>query len=193
MWYEKKKKFIEGIQVISAKLSDDQFEVNLKKIYECFKNSDGDLSLLTQLDTNYANELTAAEGRLADKTFLYIAQRLDLFLLSPVKLQSDLTDLGFTAEKAEILVKLYSGSTREIVRNLRTEESIEGDEVEWMTKMTLSDDTSSRCKKPAVRLSLKTNNQELIFDNLGRAELGNLFDKFENIQKELDALARNKN
>lgn len=190
MWYEKKKKFIEGIRVITAKLSDKQFEANLKKTYECFKASDGDLSLLS-LDTNYASELTAEEGLLADKTFLYIAQRLDLFLLSPVKLQSDLSDLGFSAEKAEILVKLYSESTREIVRNLRTEESTE-DEVAWVTKLTLVDDTSSRCKKPAVRLSLKTNDQQLTFDNLGRAELGNLFDKFENIQKELDALSANK-
>lgn len=191
MWYEKKKKFIEGIRVIS-KLSNKTFEENLKIIHENFKASDGDLSFLAQPNTNYENELSAEESRLADKTFLYLAQRLDLFLMSPAKLQSDLTDLGFTAEKAEIIVKLYSESNREIVKNLRMDESDEN-EVSWTLKTTLADDTSSRCKKPSVRLNLKTNNQEVTLDNLGKIELGSLFDKFENIQRELDNLTANKN
>lgn len=191
MWYEKKKKFVEGIQVINEKLSNEKFEVNFKKVFDSFKASDGDLGLLAEIDTNYGKELSAEETGLADKTFLYLAQRLDLFLLSPVKLQSDLSDLGFTGDKVEILVKLYSESTREIVTNLRIEKSIDN-EVAWVTKTTLADDTISRGKKPKVRLSLKNNDQELTIDNLGRAELGNLFDKFENIQKELDALAVNK-
>lgn len=192
MWYERKKKFIEGIRIIATKLTAETFESNLGKIYASFKTSDGDLSLLTQLDTSYNGELTSEECRLADKTFLYLAQRLDLFLLSPAKLQSDLTDLGFSSDKAEIVVKLYSESTRDIVRNLQMEESTEN-EVSWTLKMTLADDTSAKCKKPSVRLNLKTNDQELTLENLRRAELGSLFEKFENIQKELDNLTANKN
>lgn len=192
MWYERKKKFIEGIRVVTTKLSDKQFETNFKKAYESFKASNSDLSLLSQLDTNYANELSAEERQLADRTFLYIAQRLNLFLLSPAKLQGDLTDLGFSNEKADLIVKIYSESSREIVKNLQTEESDVNEEVVYVTKMTLADDTSSRCRKPTVRLSLKKKDQELIFENLGRAELGNLFDNFEIIQKELDAISTNK-
>lgn len=190
MWYEKKKKFVEGIRVIS-KLSNETFEENLKNIHESFKSCDGDLSLLSEIDTNYKSELTTEESSLADKTFLYLSQRLDLFLLSPSKLQSDLSDLGFTTEKADIVVKFYSESTREIGKSLQMEESDEND-VTWTLKTTLSDDVNSRCRKPAVRLSLKINDQELTLDNLGRKELGDLFEKFENIQKELDNLESNK-
>jgi hypothetical protein len=186
MWYERKKKFIEGIRVISQ-LSSESFERNLKKIHESFKSSEGDLSFLAEPGTDYGSELTTDASRLADKTFLYLVQRLDLFLLSPAKLQSDLTDLGFATDKAEIVVRMYSESTRELVKNLRMEES-EENEVSWTLKTTLADDTSSRCKKPAVRLSLKTNDQQLTLGNLGRAELGSLFDKFECIQRELDNL-----
>ena len=185
MWYERKKKFVEGIRIIS-KLTNKAFEENLKNVHESFKNCDGDLSLLTEIDTNYKNELKTEETRLADKTFLYLVQRLDLFLISPSKLQNDLSDLGFTAEKTDIVVKFYSESTREIGKNLQMEKSEEND-VSWTLKTILSDDVG-RCKKPAVRLSLKINDQELTLDNLGRKELSSLFDKFENIQRELDNL-----
>lgn len=190
MWYERKKKFIEGIRVISQ-LTDVTFDENLKKIHESFMNSDGDLSFISQLDTNYGSDCSPEDSRLADKTFLYLVQRLNLFLMSPAKLQSDLTDLGFTAEKGEIVVKLYSESTREIVKKLQVEETNENT-VSWTPKTTLADDTSLRCKKPTVRLNLKVNDQEITIENLGKAELGSLFDKFENIQREIDNLPTNK-
>lgn len=191
MWYARKQKLIEGVRLISSKLSNKTFEFNFKILFESLRNNID----FTNLDTNYQNEITAIEEiKLADKTFLYISQRLNLFLMSPSKLQNDLTDLGFDTSQVEIILKLYSESTREIVKKLNIEKPIKEDAVTWMTKTILSvDDKNIRCKQPAVQLSLKTNNQELNFDNLGREELSNLFENFENIQHELDTILVNKN
>lgn len=188
MWYERKKKFVEGVQVIAKNLSPDQLEGNLRTIQERFEDFDGDLSLLAQLETDLSANLTPQDVLLVHRTLFYVVQRLKLFLMSPVKLQNDLTDLGFNTDQAEKIVKVYSESTRSLVKDLRMDES-EENEVVCTIKTTLFDDVSLRCKKPVARLSLNTNSQQLTLDNLNRSELSKLFDKFENIQKELDLLA----
>lgn len=164
----------------------------MKKIYEFYKTSEDDLTCLSQLETVYDDKISREESLLINKTLLYIVQRLNLFLMSPTRLQSDLADLGFTAEKSEIIVKLYWESNRNIIKNLKTEESPESVDVGWTIKTTLVDETSSRCKKHVARVCLKTNDQEVILEDLDHSALGSLFDKFETIQKELDVLSANK-
>lgn len=183
MWYEKKKRFIEGIK-ITSKLTDDQFEVALKKFYEM-----SDPINLSPIDVD---GISLEESVLISKTLLYIVQRLNLFLLSPVKLQSDLTNLGFTAEKTEIIVKAYSESNRSIMKNLATAELENNADVSWDIKTTLMDEVNLKCKKPVARISLKTNIQDLTLEDLNHSDLLALFDDFEVIQKELDILSTNK-
>lgn len=187
MWYEKKKKFIEGVKLISLNISDTkQFEDALTKYYK--SSEDDEFSQLELL-----SGLSHDENLLISKTLFYIAHRLKLFLLSPVKLQSDLTDLGFTAEQAETVVKLYSEASRHITNNIRTEESSENDtSITWEVKTSL-DETNLRHRTPVARLCLKTDNQEMTLEDLNRSQLASLFDKFETIQKELDVISAKRN
>lgn len=185
MWYEKKKRFIEGVKLILLKLSDvQQFEEALKKYYNSTDDDE-----FKQIEVK---ELTNEQNLLISKTLFYIVQRLKLFLLSPVKLQSDLSDLGFSAEQSECVVKLYSETSRHITNNIRTQETSENDtSITWEVKASL-DESNFRNKKPVTRLNLKADYQEMVFEDMNRSELVNLFDKFETIQKELDVLSAKK-
>jgi len=188
MWYDKKKKFLEGVKMISEKLSREELEESLKQIMA----RDEDLipnNLISAL--NYGSSVTSEERLLICKTLLYISQRLKMFLMSPVKLQSDLSELGLAPEKSEIIVKLYSESNRHIIQNLDTQNSSESD-VSWTIKTTLADEVTNKCKKAVARVCLKSNGQEIILDELNRSSLGQLFDNLETIQRELDILLANK-
>lgn len=89
------------------------------------------------------------------------------------------------------LIEFYSISNREIIRNLNTNDSTEDDiEINWEPKSILHDDMNLKCRKPVARLCVKTNHQELIVE--GHSDLLTLFDSFENIQRELDALSASK-
>lgn len=181
MWYEKKKLFLEGIQLITAKLSDEEFTEALKKYSS--EQLDDDF---TQIEIKSA---TQQENLLISKTFYYLVQRLKLFLLSPNKLQSDLTGLGFSSEKAEIIVKDYSEAARSITKNIGTGDSSETDTNIFYDVKTTLDETNLRNKKPVARMSFKANDLEMNLDDLDHSQLTSLFNKFENIQKQLDILS----
>lgn len=181
MWYDRKKRFIEGVKLISTKLSNVELTETLKKYY----NSD-DSEEFTLIEFK---DLTKEESLLISKTLFYIVQRLKLFLLSPVKLQNDLADLGFTEQQSECIVKLYSESSRHITNNIRTQEFSENDtSITWEVKTSLNE-ANLRNKTPVARLSLKADNQEIVLEDMNHSELATLFDKFETIQKELDILS----
>lgn len=181
MWYERKKKFLAGVALITGQLSDETFERSLKQYKE----------LTTEIVPITDDELTHEQRSLISKTLFYIVQRLNLFLLSPIKLQSDLKELGFSERKTELLIEFYSFSNRNIIQNLKTGETAEDEiEINWESKNILHDEMNLKCKKPVARLCVKANQQELIVE--GHSDLLTLFDSFENIQRELDALSANK-
>lgn len=182
MLFEKKKRFIEGVQLISSNLTDDEFEVALKEF-----GSEYDPSSWSQIE-----RLSLEENVLISKTILYIAQRLKIFLLSPVKLHSDLSELGFSPEKAEIIVKSYSESNRKIMCNLSAGELENNAELAWEIKTTMMDETTPKCKKPAARITIKNNVQVITLEGLNHSDLSALFEDLEIIQKELDAFSANK-
>lgn len=185
-WFHKKKRFLDGINKC-LKLSDDEFEVTLKKINEITKDSD-DLSAI--LDIELQNpEVTTDERDLILKTILYLVQRFNLFILSPIKLQSDLNDLGFSPEKAQILIQFYSEASRALLTNLDMSSTGSTDEeVYWDIKTTLSDALNQKCKIPKTTIRLKSAATEITFEDLNHSELSKLFDKLEAIQSELDNL-----
>ncbi|XP_070489997.1 COMM domain-containing protein 10 [Chironomus tepperi] len=186
MWYHKKKRFLDGINKC-LKLSDEEFEVTLKKINEISKNSD-DLSAILELEIKNT-EVTKEESDLILKTIYYLVQRFNLFILSPIKLQSDLNDLGFSQEKAQILIQFYSEASRALITNLDMSSTGSTDEeVYWDIKTTLSDALNQKCKIPKATIRLKSEAQEISFEDLNHAELSKLFDKIEAIQSELDNL-----
>lgn len=180
MWYHRKKKFIEGI-IKCQELSDEDFEKALKQIHEITKESD-DLSAILELKVSHN------ESDLILKTIYYLVQRLNLFILSPVKLQSDLNDLGFTLEKSQILIQFYSDVSRSLITNLTTTVDSNEEELFWDIKTTMSDVIHNKCKIPKASIKLKSNSQEIYFEDLNHSELSKLFDKLESIQTELDTL-----
>lgn len=183
MWYEPKKKFLAGVALITGQLSDESFERSLKE-YSDLPNSD----IVPVIKDD--DELTPDQRHLASKTLFYIVQRLNVFLLSPIKLQSDLKKLGFSERKTELLIEFYSFSNRGIIQNLKTDESTEDEiEINWESKSTLHDEMNLKCRKPMARLCVKANNQDFIVEG---SDLLTLFDSFENIQRELDALSASK-
>lgn len=177
MWYENKKKFVEGVRLLSTKISDESFEESLTSAF-----SDN----FTQID---ADNLSVDESRLASKTVLYMVQRLKLFLLSPVKLQKDLASLGLSTEKSLVVTRLYSSAAREITNNMKMEDSSENEtSIKWEIKTSQSE-PKFRSKKTLAQLSFKVAQQEIIFEELDISVLKTLFDSFETIQKELDVLS----
>jgi len=159
----------------------------LKKINEITKESD-DLSAILDLDIKNP-EITKEERDLILKTIFYLVQRFNLFILSPIKLQSDLNDLGFSQEKAQILIQFYSEASRELIRNLDMSSTGSTDEeVYWDIKTTLSDALNQKCKIPKTTIRLKSSAQEISFEDLNHSDLSKLFDKLEAIQSELDNL-----
>jgi hypothetical protein len=62
------------------------------------------------------------------------------------------------------------------------------EEVQWEIKTTLSEPANQKCKIPKAKITLNTESQQIIFDDLNHSELSRLFDKLETIQSELDNL-----
>lgn len=190
MWYEKRKKFLEGIKIISTKMSNDKFSETLKIFQDQLKKHVADsVNILDHVENDYGFDATPEQNILISKTLLYIIQRLNTFLLSPVKLQSDLAGLGFDEEKSDIIVQLYSESNRGIIKgNLEeSDESI----IDWIVKTTIYNETSIKGKTPIARLSFRADGREVIVGDHNSEALTALFENFESIQKELDALPKN--
>lgn len=184
MWYQRKKKFLEGIQKCE-KIADDQFERILSEVSEMYKNEE----TLSGFSDIKINGLSDDERILVLKTIYYIIQRLNLFIMSPVKLQNDLNELGFSTEKSQILIKHYSDISKEIIKDLDMSSSVSTEEeVFWDIKTTLADATSQKCKVPKATITLKSQNQTLKLEDLNHSEMSKLFDKLEVIQSELDNL-----
>lgn len=169
-------RYLEGVGLITEKVSDEQLQETLKHIDNHEKISN----------------LTDNENRLVLKTLLYLVQRFKMFVMSPVKLQSDLMNLGFSSRKSEILTETYSESNRDIIRNLKSsEDNCNDPKIAWDIKTIIKDEVTDKCKKPVARLCLKQSDQELIQD-LSHSEMLVLFDNFEKIQLELDMLSSKK-
>lgn len=96
-WYDPKKKFLAGVVLITGQLSDESFQRSLKEY------SDPVHDEIVPVDDE---ALSPEQRNLVSKTLFYIVQRLNVFLMSPLKLQSDLKKLGFSERKTE-MVKMF--------------------------------------------------------------------------------------
>lgn len=188
-WCEAKKKFLEGLKVINNRLSDDIFKEKLMEIHE-FHKASNDLSELLNIQPITSDELTQNEWILILKTIYYLVERLSIFILSPVKLQNDLSDLGLKSEKSEVLVKWYSANSRNIVSSLDSNEAISDINIGYSVKTSLSNEANQKCKTPLATVSIQKANQEIVLNDLSHSELSEIFDQMENIQRELDALRK---
>lgn len=186
MWFERDKKFLEGVNLISKSISNEVFESVLTGLYKAKGNQEQIQSILVNGIAGIDNP---DQRKLIMKTFVYLVQRLNLFILSPVKLQNDLTQLGFSAEQTEIIVRTYSESNRALISNIGFSDFQESHSVNCTMKTTLVDDAHVRCKKATAQLSLNSNDGVVILDDFDITSMSTLFKTFEEIQFELDKLS----
>lgn len=190
MWCQRKPEFLEGVKLVSAKVEEEK----LKHLFtQLFKENCEDFEVLSRTKESVASETVTdtRESVLIAKAIMYTVQRLQRVLLSPSKLQEDLSSLGFSTKQTEIIVSIYSNYNQSVIKDLKAK-GFEDQQstVKFEVKTSLSNEVSFRNKTPVARISLKAADGELLFEDLDHAALKDLFDKVETIQKELDALSK---
>lgn len=136
-----------------------------------------------------------ADFLLLIKTFSYILKRTSTFVIKPTKLQAELRDkLQLHEDKVDAIVKLWVKNTKPIMNNLASEkyESNEIHDVAWKLNVQISSHCQQREKSALAVLQLKTGAGEDINLEMNHEELLHLYNQFENIQNELDAMRSGK-
>ncbi|XP_075158772.1 COMM domain containing 10 protein valette [Haematobia irritans] len=126
------------------------------------------------------------------KTFSYILRRTSTYIIKPSLLQSELRDKLKLEDEAKIdaIVRLWVRQTSPIMNNLAREcyESNEISDVAWKLNVEISSHCQQRQKTALAVLQLKTGAGEDINLEMNHDELLQLYQQFECIQNELDAM-----
>lgn len=132
-----------------------------------------------------------ADFLLLIKTFSYILKRTSTFIIKPTKLQMELRDkLKLNEDKVDAIIKLWIKNTKPILDNLQEGkyESNEIEDVAWKLNVQISSHCQQKEKTALAVLQLKTAAGEDINWEMNHDELLNLYNQFEGIQNELDAM-----
>lgn len=133
-----------------------------------------------------------AEFLLMIKTFSYILRRTSTFVIKPTRLHAELREKLQLQDDAKIdaIVRLWVHQTTPIMNSLACEryESNEIQDVAWKLNVEISSHCEQREKNALAMLQLKTGTGEDINLEMNHEELLQLFNQFECIQSELDAL-----
>lgn len=132
-----------------------------------------------------------ADFLLLIKTFSYILKRTSTFIIKPTKLQMELRDkLQLNEDKVDAIIKLWIKNTKPILDNLHQGkyESNEIEDVAWKLNVQISSHCQQKEKTALAVLQLKTAAGEDINWEMNHDELLNLYNQFEGIQIELDAM-----
>ncbi|XP_055855359.1 COMM domain-containing protein 10 [Episyrphus balteatus] len=136
-----------------------------------------------------------ADFLLLIKTFSYILKRTSTFIIKPTKLQMELRDkLKLNEDKVDAIIKLWIKNTKPILDNLQEGkyESNEIEDVAWKLNVQISSHCQQKEKTALAVLQLKTAAGEDINWEMNHDELLNLYNQFEGIQNELDAMRSGK-
>ncbi|XP_055907786.1 COMM domain-containing protein 10 [Eupeodes corollae] len=136
-----------------------------------------------------------ADFLLLIKTFSYILKRTSTFIIKPTKLQMELRDkLKLNEDKVDAIIKLWIKNTKPILDNLQEGkyESNEIEDVAWKLNVQISSHCQQKEKTALAVLQLKTVAGEDINWEMNHDELLNLYNQFEGIQNELDAMRSSK-
>ncbi|XP_016923877.2 COMM domain-containing protein 10 [Drosophila suzukii] len=133
-----------------------------------------------------------ADFLLLIKTFSYILRRISTFIIKPSLLQRELRDKLQLEDEAKIdaILRLWVRETTPITNNLASKryESNVIEDVAWKLNLEVSSHCQQREKTPLAVLQMKTGVGEDINIEMTHPELVELFNQFENIQGELDAM-----
>uniref|UniRef100_A0A1I8PD31 COMM domain-containing protein n=1 Tax=Stomoxys calcitrans TaxID=35570 RepID=A0A1I8PD31_STOCA len=126
------------------------------------------------------------------KTFSYILRRTSTYIIKPSLLQTELRDKLQLQDEAKIdaIVRLWVRQTTPIMNNLARDcyESNEIADVAWKLNVEISSHCQQREKTALAVLQLKTGAGEDINMEMNHEELLQLYQQFECIQNELDAM-----
>ncbi|XP_017052139.1 COMM domain-containing protein 10 isoform X2 [Drosophila ficusphila] len=126
------------------------------------------------------------------KTFSYILRRISTFIIKPSLLQRELREKLQLEDEAKIdaILRLWVRETTPIMNNLASKryESNVIEDVAWKLNVEVSSHCQQREKTPLAVLQMKTGVGEDINIEMTHPELLELYNQFENIQGELDAM-----
>ncbi|KAH8367649.1 hypothetical protein KR084_000959, partial [Drosophila pseudotakahashii] len=133
-----------------------------------------------------------ADFLLLIKTFSYILRRISTFIIKPSLLQRELREKLQLEDEAKIdaILRLWVRETTPIMNNLASKryESNVIEDVAWKLNVEVSSHCQQREKTPLAVLQMKTGVGEDINIEMTHPELVELYNQFENIQGELDAM-----
>lgn len=137
--------------------------------------------------------LEKTEYNYALKSTTYIMKRALNFLMKPSVLQENIrSQLKFDTSKSDIFVKLWILATKQILEQLESPDVKPNDfiDVSSKVKLQISSEQQQKEKKSLGHIQIKSNDQIKVDFLLSHAECADLFDEFEKIQIELDALKK---
>lgn len=193
----------EGIKIINS-LPYNTFSTVLQYVHRQMINSTAggeseEGSLSSAENENALEELERLVGvprpdfLLLIKTFSYILRRTSTYIIKPSLLQAELRDKLQLQDEAKIdaIVRLWVRQTTPIMNNLASDryESNEIADVAWKLNVEISSHCQQREKSALAVLQLKTGAGEDINLEMNHDELLQLYQQFENIQNELDAMS----
>ncbi|KAH8409289.1 hypothetical protein KR009_012087, partial [Drosophila setifemur] len=133
-----------------------------------------------------------ADFLLLIKTFSYILRRISTFIIKPSLLQRELREKLQLEDEAKIdaILRLWVRETTPIMNNLASKryESNVIEDVAWKLNVEISSHCQQREKTPLAVLQMKTGASEDINIEMTHPELVELYNQFESIQGELDAM-----
>ncbi|KAH8287160.1 hypothetical protein KR054_003841, partial [Drosophila jambulina] len=133
-----------------------------------------------------------ADFLLLIKTFSYILRRISTFIIKPSLLQRELRDKLQLEDEAKIdaILRLWVRETTPIMNNLASKryESNVIEDVAWKLNVEVASHCQQRTKTPLAVLQMKTGAGEDISIEMTHPELQDLYNQFESIQSELDAM-----
>lgn len=190
-WIKITERAQEGIKIING-LPYETFTTVLDYVYRNMspsgQNDDPD-NALEELEKLVG--VPRADFLLLIKTFSYILKRTSTFVIKPTRLQAELREkLQLSEDKINAIVKLWVKNTKPIMDNLANNkyESNEIQDVAWKLNVQISSHCQQREKSALAVLQLKTGAGEDINFEMNRKELLHLYNQFESIQNELDAI-----
>ncbi|XP_026326238.1 COMM domain-containing protein 10 [Hyposmocoma kahamanoa] len=187
-WIKASPSLQKGIVIVN-KLEDTKFEQLLRRIVGKIKLQDTEI--FTQEERQKLEKIFKVDEDsllLAIKTVVYLFKRMLKFILMPVDLKNDLDKIGLGNNKAEVIVKVWSNETREILEELgsdRIDKYGENLNLSWKLNAELSSDYRKKYKVPKVYLSVNGENRETEIE-MTHPELYSVFLQLESIQNELD-------
>uniref|UniRef100_T1PIU4 HCaRG protein n=1 Tax=Musca domestica TaxID=7370 RepID=T1PIU4_MUSDO len=193
----------EGIKIINS-LPYNTFSTVLQYVHRQMLttlaggDSKGENASSTAENENALEELERLVGvprpdfLLLIKTFSYILRRTSTYIIKPSLLQAELRDKLQLQDEAKIdaIVRLWVRQTTPIMNNLARDcyESNEIADVAWKLNVEISSHCQQREKTALAVLQLKTGAGEDINLEMNHDELLQLYQQFECIQNELDAM-----